>query len=143
MNTQKLESEIVNYLSGIEDATTIASTNFEDPRDGNMVVVNITSCVPLNVGYLTADGRGVPDWQVTGQIQIHCMIADDADGKIFRKITQTVQDRLMVLHLRDVSYDEIFPETHRVCAFFLDGVNMMLLEEENTAYMTFRIIVSE
>ena len=88
MKEKEVVEKLVNILSEIEDATTIASTDFTEERENNMIVVGVENTTQVNVG--------LPDYEYRVSIVIDCFIEGDENAETFEEMIDDKSNRVVL-----------------------------------------------
>lgn len=133
MKEKEIIGKIVNALSEIEEATTIAADDFTEERNANMIVVGIESTTQVNVA--------LPDYQYRVSIVIDCFIDGDADGEVFNDIHRNVRRIIDEYEHKDKPLDSLFEEIP-VVGFFFESEDRTLDDKSNRAVLYCNVIAS-
>lgn len=125
--TEKIKEQMEQYVQ------VIASSDFTEERQDNVVVVGITNSTQVNVG--------LPDYEYAVQIIIDCFIDGDKQAYKFNQIKGKVLDYLETYIMDRRRLGELF-EDIPVVGFFLDGISNNVTQDSNKCIIGLRAIVS-
>lgn len=133
MKEKEVVEKLVNILSEIEDATTIASTDFTEERENNMIVVGVENTTQVNVG--------LPDYEYRVSIVIDCFIEGDENAETFNSIHKNVRRIIDEYEHKEKPLDSLFEEIP-VVGFFFENEEEMIDDKSNRVVLYCNVIAS-
>lgn len=133
MKEKEVVEKLVNILSEIEDATTIASTDFTEERENNMIVVGVENTTQVNVG--------LPDYEYRVSIVIDCFIEGDENAETFNNIHKNVRRIIDEYEHKEKPLDSLFEEIP-VVGFFFENEEEMIDDKSNRVVLYCNVIAS-
>lgn len=133
MKEKEIVEKLVNAFAEIEDAKAIASTDFSEERENNMIVVGVETTTQVNVG--------LPDFEYRVSIVVDCFIEGDADGENFNNIHKNVRRVIDEYEHKDKPLDSLFEEIP-VVGFFFENEEEMIDDKSNRVVLYCNVIAS-
>lgn len=132
---RELIQKFIEKLDAItkDDVRVIASKEFSEERDNNMVVVGITNVTNVN--------PTLPDYDFTVQILIDSFIKDDTNGEKHDQIVETVDDYLETVLNDQSKLPQLFDDIP-IVGMFLIGKTNTASEESHQTFITLQCIGS-
>ena len=134
MKEKEIISSLKNIFSSIENATTIASYEFQEERTENMIVIGITNTTQVNVG--------LPDYKYELEIVIDSWISDDNDGEEFNRISNEAKEVLSPFVIgKNSNYTEIFGNIP-IVGILYNGSDFSITTESNRTVLRYSLFAS-
>ena len=134
MKEKEIISSLKNIFSSIENATTIASYEFQEERTENMIVIGITNTTQVNVG--------LPDYKYELEIVIDSWISDDNTGEEFNRITNEAKEVLLPYVIGEKrNFNEIF-ESIPIVGILYNGSDFSITTESNRTVLRYSLFAS-
>jgi len=133
MKEKEIVEKLVNAFAEIEDAKAIASTDFSEERENNMIVVGVETTTQVNVG--------LPDFEYRVSIVVDCFIEGDDDGETFNNIHKNVRRVIDEYEHKDKPLDSLFEEIP-VVGFFFENEEEMIDDKSNRVVLYCNVIAS-
>lgn len=134
MKEKEIISALKNIFSSIENATTIASYEFQEERTENMIVIGITNTTQVNVG--------LPDYKYELEIVIDSWISDDNDGEEFNRITNETKEVLSPYVIgKNNNYTDVFGNIP-IVGILYNGSDFSISTESNRTVLRYSLFAS-
>ena len=134
MKEKEIISALKNIFSSIENATTIASYEFQEERTENMIVIGITNTTQVNVG--------LPDYKYELEIVIDSWISDDNDGEEFNRITNEAKEVLSPYVIgKNNNYTDVFGNIP-IVGILYNGSDFSITTESNRTVLRYSLFAS-
>lgn len=134
MKEKEIISSLKNIFSSIENATTIASYEFQEERTENMIVIGITNTTQVNVG--------LPDYKYELEIVIDSWISDDNTGEEFNRITNEAKEVLLPYVIgKNSNYTDIFGNIP-IVGILYNGSDFSITTESNRTVLRYSLFAS-
>lgn len=134
MKEKEIISSLKNIFSSIENATTIASYEFQEERTENMIVIGITNTTQVNVG--------LPDYKYELEIVIDSWISDDNDGGEFNRISNEAKEVLSPYVIgKNNNYTDIFGNIP-IVGILYNGSDFSITTESNRTVLRYSLFAS-
>lgn len=134
MKEKEIISSLKNIFSSIENATTIASYEFQEERSENMIVIGITNTTQVNVG--------LPDYKYELEIVIDSWISDDNDGEEFNRISNEAKEVLSPYVIgKNNNYTDIFGNIP-IVGILYNGSDFSITTESNRTVLRYSLFAS-
>lgn len=134
MKEKEIISSLKNIFSSIENATTIASYEFQEERTENMIVIGITNTTQVNVG--------LPDYKYELEIVIDSWISDDNDGEEFNRISNEAKEVLSPYVIgKNNNYTDIFGNIP-IVGILYNGSDFSITTESNRTVLRYSLFAS-
>lgn len=134
MKEKEIISSLKNIFSSIENATTIASYEFQEERTENMIVIGITNTTQVNVG--------LPDYKYELEIVIDSWISDDNTGEEFNRISNEAKEVLLPYVIgKNSNYTDIFGDIP-IVGILYNGSDFSITTESNRTVLRFSLFAS-
>lgn len=134
MKEKEIISSLKNIFSSIENATTIASYEFQEERTENMIVIGITNTTQVNVG--------LPDYKYELEIVIDSWISDDNDGEEFNRISNEAKEVLSPYVIgKTNNYTDIFGNIP-IVGILYNGSDFSITTESNRTVLRYSLFAS-
>ena len=134
MKEKEIISSLKNIFSSIENATTIASYEFQEERSENMIVIGITNTTQVNVG--------LPDYKYELEIVIDSWISDDNDGEEFNRISNEAKEVLSQYVIgKNNNYTDIFGNIP-IVGILYNGSDFSITTESNRTVLRYSLFAS-
>ena len=133
MNEKEIISSLKNIFS-IENATTIASYEFQEERTENMIVIGITNTTQVNVG--------LPDYKYELEIVIDSWISDDNTGEEFNRISNEAKEVLLPYIIgKNINYSDVFGNIP-IVGILYNGSDFSITTESNRTVLRYSLFAS-
>ena len=134
MKEKEIISSLKNIFSSIENATTIASYEFQEERTENMIVVGITNTTQVNVG--------LPDYKYELEIVIDSWISDDNTGEEFNRISNEAKEVLLPYIIgKNINYSDVFGNIP-IVGILYNGSDFSITTESNRTVLRYSLFAS-
>lgn len=134
MKEKEIISALKNIFSSIENATTIASYEFQEERTENMIVIGITNTTQVNVG--------LPDYKYELEIVIDSWISDDNDGEEFNRISNEAKEVLSPYVIgKNSNYTDVFGNIP-IVGILYNGSDFSITTESNRTVLRYSLFAS-
>ena len=134
MKEKEIISSLKNIFSSIENATTIASYEFQEERTENMIVIGITNTTQVNVG--------LPDYKYELEIVIDSWISDDNTGEEFNRITNEAKEVLSPYVIgKNNNYTDVFGNIP-IVGILYNGSDFSITTESNRTVLRYSLFAS-
>ena len=134
MNEKEIISSLKNIFSSIENATTIASYEFQEERTENMIVIGITNTTQVNVG--------LPDYKYDLEIVIDSWISDDNTGEEFNRISNEAKEVLLPYIIgKNINYTDVFGNIP-IVGILYNGSDFSITTESNRTVLRYSLFAS-
>lgn len=134
MKEKEIISALKNIFSSIENATTIASYEFQEERTENMIVIGITNTTQVNVG--------LPDYKYELEIVIDSWISDDNDGEEFNRISNEAKEVLSPYVIgKNNNYTDVFGNIP-IVGILYNGSDFSITTESNRTVLRYSLFAS-
>lgn len=134
MKEKEIISALKNIFSSIENATTIASYEFQEERTENMIVIGITNTTQVNVG--------LPDYKYELEIVIDSWISDDNAGEEFNRITNEAKEVLSPYVIgKNNNYTDVFGNIP-IVGILYNGSDFSITTESNRTVLRYSLFAS-
>ena len=134
MKEKEIISALKNIFSSIENATTIASYEFQEERTENMIVIGITNTTQVNVG--------LPDYKYELEIVIDSWISDDNTGKEFNRISNEAKEVLSPYVIgKNNNYTDVFGNIP-IVGILYNGSDFSITTESNRTVLRYSLFAS-
>lgn len=134
MKEKEIISSLKNIFSSIENATTIASYEFQEERTENMIVIGITNTTQVNVG--------LPDYKYELEIVIDSWISDDNAGEEFNRITNEAKEVLSPYVIgKNNNYTDVFGNIP-IVGILYNGSDFSITTESNRTVLRYSLFAS-
>ena len=134
MNEKEIISSLKNIFSSIENATTIASYEFQEERTENMIVIGITNTTQVNVG--------LPDYKYELEIVIDSWISDDNAGEEFNRISNEAKEVLLPYVIgKNSNYTDVFGNIP-IVGILYNGSDFSITTESNRTVLRYSLFAS-
>lgn len=134
MKEKEIISALKNIFSSIENATTIASYEFQEERTENMIVIGITNTTQVNVG--------LPDYKYELEIVIDSWISDDNAGEEFNRISNEAKEVLSPYVIgKNNNYTDIFGNIP-IVGILYNGSDFSITTESNRTVLRYSLFAS-
>lgn len=134
MNEKEIISSLKNIFSSIENATTIASYEFQEERTENMIVIGITNTTQVNVG--------LPDYKYELEIVIDSWISDDNTGEEFNRISNEAKEVLLPYIIgKNINYSDVFGNIP-IVGILYNGSDFSITTESNRTVLRYSLFAS-
>ena len=134
MKEKEIISSLKNIFSSIENATTIASYEFQEERTENMIVIGITNTTQVNVG--------LPDYKYELEIVIDSWISDDNTGEEFNRITNEAKEVLLPYVIgKNRNYTDMFGNIP-IVGILYNGSDFSITTESNRTVLRYSLFAS-
>ena len=134
MKEKEIISSLKNIFSSIENATTIASYEFQEERTENMIVIGITNTTQVNVG--------LPDYKYELEIVIDSWISDDNTGEEFNRISNEAKEVLLPYVIgKNNNYTDIFGNIP-IVGILYNGSDFSITTESNRTVLRYSLFAS-
>ena len=134
MNEKDIISSLKNIFSSIENATTIASYEFQEERTENMIVIGITNTTQANVG--------LPDYKYELEIVIDSWISDDNTGEEFNRISNEAKEVLLPYIIgKNINYSDVFGNIP-IVGILYNGSDFSITTESNRTVLRYSLFAS-
>lgn len=134
MKEKEIISSLKNIFSSIENATTIASYEFQEERTENMIVIGITNTTQVNVG--------LPDYKYELEIVIDSWIADDNTGEEFNRISNEAKEVLLPYIIgKNSNYTDVFGNIP-IVGILYNGSDFSITTESNRTVLRYSLFAS-
>ena len=134
MNEKEIISSLKNIFSSIENATTIASYEFQEERTENMIVIGITNTTQVNVG--------LPDYKYELEIVIDSWISDDNTGEEFNRISNEAKEVLLPYVIgKNSNYTDVFGNIP-IVGILYNGSDFSITTESNRTVLRYSLFAS-
>lgn len=134
MKEKEIISALKNIFSSIENATTIASYEFQEERTENMIVIGITNTTQVNVG--------LPDYKYELEIVIDSWISDDNTGEEFNRISNEAKEVLSPYVIgKNNNYTDIFGNIP-IVGILYNGSDFSITTESNRTVLRYSLFAS-
>lgn len=134
MKEKEIISALKNIFSSIENATTIASYEFQEERTENMIVIGITNTTQVNVG--------LPDYKYELEIVIDSWISDDNTGEEFNRISNEAKEVLLPYVIgKNNNYTDIFGNIP-IVGILYNGSDFSITTESNRTVLRYSLFAS-
>ena len=134
MNEKNIISSLKNIFSSIENATTIASYEFQEERTENMIVIGITNTTQVNVG--------LPDYKYELEIVIDSWISDDNTGEEFNRISNEAKEVLLPYIIgKNSNYSDVFGNIP-IVGILYNGSDFSITTESNRTVLRYSLFAS-
>lgn len=134
MKEKEIISALKNIFSSIENATTIASYEFQEERTENMIVIGITNTTQVNVG--------LPDYKYELEIVIDSWISDDNTGEEFNRISNEAKEVLLPYVIgKNSNYTDIFGDIP-IVGILYNGSDFSITTESNRTVLRYSLFAS-
>lgn len=134
MNEKEIISSLKNIFSSIENATTIASYEFQEERTENMIVIGITNTTQVNVG--------LPDYKYELEIVIDSWISDDNTGEEFNRISNEAKEVLLPYIIgKNINYTDVFGNIP-IVGILYNGSDFSITTESNRTVLRYSLFAS-
>ena len=134
MKEKEIISSLKNIFSSIENATTIASYEFQEERTENMIVIGITNTTQVNVG--------LPDYKYELEIVIDSWISDDNTGEEFNRISNEAKEVLLPYVIgKNNNYTDVFGNIP-IVGILYNGSDFSITTESNRTVLRYSLFAS-
>ena len=134
MKEKEIISALKNIFSSIENATTIASYEFQEERTENMIVIGITNTTQVNVG--------LPDYKYELEIVIDSWISDDNTGEEFNRISNEAKEVLSPYVIgKNNNYTDVFGNIP-IVGILYNGSDFSITTESNRTVLRYSLFAS-
>ena len=134
MKEKEIISALKNIFSSIENATTIASYEFQEERTENMIVIGITNTTQVNVG--------LPDYKYELEIVIDSWISDDNTGEEFNRISNEAKEVLLPYIIgKNSNYTDVFGNIP-IVGILYNGSDFSITTESNRTVLRYSLFAS-
>ena len=134
MKEKEIISSLKNIFSSIENATTIASYEFQEERTENMIVIGITNTTQVNVG--------IPDYKYELEIVIDSWISDDNTGEEFNRISNEAKEVLLPYIIgKNSNYSDVFGNIP-IVGLLYNGSDFSITTESNRTVLRYSLFAS-
>lgn len=134
MKEKEIISSLKNIFSSIENATTIASYEFQEERTENMIVIGITNTTQANVG--------LPDYKYELEIVIDSWISDDNTGEEFNRISNEAKEVLLPYIIgKNINYTDVFGNIP-IVGILYNGSDFSITTESNRTVLRYSLFAS-
>lgn len=134
MKEKEIISSLKNIFSSIENATTIASYEFQEERTENMIVIGITNTTQVNVG--------LPDYKYELEIVIDSWISDDNTGEEFNRISNEAKEVLLPYIIgKNINYSDVFGDIP-IVGILYNGSDFSITTESNRTVLRYSLFAS-
>ena len=134
MKEKEIISSLKNIFSSIENATTIASYEFQEERTENMIVIGITNTTQVNVG--------LPDYKYELEIVIDSWISDDNAGEEFNRISNEAKEVLLPYIIgKNINYSDVFGNIP-IVGILYNGSDFSITTESNRTVLRYSLFAS-
>ena len=134
MKEKEIISSLKNIFSSIENATTIASYEFQEERTENMIVIGITNTTQVNVG--------LPDYKYELEIVIDSWISDDNTGEEFNRISNEAKEVLLPYVIgKNSNYTDVFGNIP-IVGILYNGSDFSITTESNRNVLRYSLFAS-
>ena len=134
MKEKEIISSLKNIFSSIENATTIASYEFQEERTENMIVIGITNTTQVNVG--------LPDYKYELEIVIDSWISDDDTGEEFNRISNEAKEVLLPYIIgKNINYSDVFGNIP-IVGILYNGSDFSITTESNRTVLRYSLFAS-
>ena len=134
MKEKEIISSLKNIFSSIENATTIASYEFQEERTENMIVIGITNTTQVNVS--------LPDYKYELEIVIDSWISDDNTGEEFNRITNEAKEVLLPYVIgKNSNYTDVFGNIP-IVGILYNGSDFSITTESNRTVLRYSLFAS-
>lgn len=134
MKEKEIISSLKNIFSSIENATTIASYEFQEERTENMIVIGITNTTQVNVG--------LPDYKYELEIVIDSWISDDNTGEEFNRISNEAKEVLLPYIIgKNSNYSDVFGNIP-IVGILYNGSDFSITTESNRTVLRYSLFAS-
>ena len=134
MKEKEIISSLKNIFSSIENATTIASYEFQEERTENMIVIGITNTTQVNVG--------LPDYTYELEIVIDSWISDDNTGEEFNRISNEAKEVLLPYIIgKNINYSDVFGNIP-IVGILYNGRDFSITTESNRTVLRYSLFAS-
>lgn len=134
MKEKEIISSLKNIFSSIENATTIASYEFQEERTENMIVIGITNTTQVNVG--------LPDYKYELEIVIDSWISDDNAGEEFNRISNEAKEVLLPYVIgKNSNYTDVFGNIP-IVGILYNGSDFSITTESNRTVLRYSLFAS-
>lgn len=134
MKEKEIISSLKNIFSSIENATTIASYEFQEERTENMIVIGITNTTQVNVG--------LPDYKYELEIVIDSWISDDNTGEEFNRISNEAKEVLLPYVIgKNINYTDVFGNIP-IVGILYNGSDFSITTESNRTVLRYSLFAS-
>ena len=134
MKEKEIISALKNIFSSIENATTIASYEFQEERTENMIVIGITNTTQVNVG--------LPDYKYELEIVIDSWISDDNAGEEFNRISNEAKEVLLPYVIgKNSNYTDVFGNIP-IVGILYNGSDFSITTESNRTVLRYSLFAS-
>ena len=134
MKEKEIISSLKNIFSSIENATTIASYEFQEERTENMIVIGITNTTQVNVG--------LPDYKYELEIVIDSWISDDNTGEEFNRISNEAKEVLLPYIIgKNINYSDVFGNIP-IAGILYNGSDFSITTERNSTVLRYSLFAS-
>ena len=134
MQEKEIISSLKNIFSSIENATTIASYEFQEERTENMIVIGITNTTQVNVG--------LPDYKYELEIVIDSWISDDNTGEEFNRISNEAKEVLLPYIIgKNINYSDVFGNIP-IVGILYNGSDFSITTESNRTVLRYSLFAS-
>lgn len=134
MKEKEIISSLKNIFSSIENATTIASYEFQEERTENMIVIGITNTTQVNVG--------LPDYKYELEIVIDSWISDDNTGEEFNRISNEAKEVLLPYIIgKNINYSDVFGNIP-IVGILYNGSDFSITTESNRTVLRYSLFAS-
>lgn len=134
MKEKEIISSLKNIFSSIENATTIASYEFQEERTENMIVIGITNTTQVNVG--------LPDYKYELEIVIDSWISDDNTGEEFNRISNEAKEVLLPYIIgKNNNYSDVFGNIP-IVGILYNGSDFSITTESNRTVLRYSLFAS-
>ena len=134
MKEKEIISALKNIFSSIENATTIASYEFQEERTENMIVIGITNTTQVNVG--------LPDYKYELEIVIDSWISDDNAGEEFNRISNEAKEVLSPYVIgKNNNYTDVFGNIP-IVGILYNGSDFSITTESNRTVLRYSLFAS-
>lgn len=134
MKEKEIISSLKNIFSSIENATTIASYEFQEERTENMIVIGITNTTQVNVG--------LPDYKYELEIVIDSWISDDNTGEEFNRISNEAKEVLSPYIIgQNRNYTDVFGNIP-IVGILYNGSDFSITTESNRTVLRYSLFAS-
>lgn len=134
MKEKEIISSLKNIFSSIENATTIASYEFQEERTENMIVIGITNTTQVNVD--------LPDYKYELEIVIDSWISDDNTGEEFNRISNEAKEVLLPYIIgKNSNYTDVFGNIP-IVGILYNGSDFSITTESNRTVLRYSLFAS-
>ena len=134
MKEKEIINSLKNIFSSIENATTIASYEFQEERTENMIVIGITNTTQVNVG--------LPDYKYELEIVIDSWISDDNTGEEFNRISNEAKEVLLPYVIgKNNNYTDVFGNIP-IVGILYNGSDFSITTESNRTVLRYSLFAS-